>query len=317
MKTTSIVCAAAMALIGTTLAGGEGWTSDFEAAKKQAAESGQDLLIDFTGSDWCGWCIKLKEEVFDHDPFKEGVKDKFVLVELDFPRDKSKQSEELQARNKELSDKYAVRGFPTILLADAQGRPFAQTGYQPGGPEKYVEHLDELRSRRVKRDEFFAAAEKAEGPEKAKAYVAALDAMKLENATVTTFYGDVVEKIKESDPDDTTGFGKKAEAKARAAKFEADLEEFGQKQDMDGALALVDKTLEAGGLDPEDAQKITLTRAMIFAQQQKFDEAIKVIDEAKAVAPESDIAGQLDGFKERLAAMKEQAAQGGGEEEEE
>ena len=127
-----------MALLGTAFAGGEGWSSDFEAAKKQAAESKKDLLIDFTGSDWCGWCIKLNDEVFKHDAFKAGVKDSFVLVELDFPKDKSKLSEETQKQNKELGEKYAVQGYPTILLCDADGRPYAATGYQKGGPEKYV-----------------------------------------------------------------------------------------------------------------------------------------------------------------------------------
>ena len=61
---TSTLCAAIMALHGAAFAGGEGWLSDFAAAKKQAAESKKDLLLDFTGSDWCGWCIKLNDEVF-------------------------------------------------------------------------------------------------------------------------------------------------------------------------------------------------------------------------------------------------------------
>ena len=116
-------------------AGGEGWSHDFEAAKKQAAEQKKDLLVDFTGSDWCGWCIKLNEEVFSHDPFKTGVADKFVLVEIDFPRDKSKLSDETQKQNAMLQKQFSIQGFPTILLMDAAGLPYAQTGYQAGGPK--------------------------------------------------------------------------------------------------------------------------------------------------------------------------------------
>ena len=67
-------------------AAGDEWMTDFEAAKKKAAAENKDLLVDFTGSDWCGWCIKLVDEVFKHDSFKKGVADKFVLVELDFPK---------------------------------------------------------------------------------------------------------------------------------------------------------------------------------------------------------------------------------------
>ena len=209
-----------MALHGSAFAGGEGWSSDFAAAKKLAAESKKDLLIDFTGSDWCGWCIKLNDEVFKHEPFKAGVKDSFVLVEIDFPKDKSKLSEETQKQNEELGEKYAVQGYPTILLCDAEGRPYAATGYQKGGPEKYVEHLNELRGNKAKRDEAFAAAGKAEGLEKAKALVAALDAMKLEDAMVANFYGDIAEQIKAADPKDETGFGKKAAAKKRLTDFQ-------------------------------------------------------------------------------------------------
>ena len=186
---------AVLSLITTLHAGGEGWTSDFKAAKAQAAKEGKDLLIDFTGSDWCGWCIKLNKEVFKHDAFKNGVKDKFVLVELDFPRDKSKLDEATQAQNKELGEKYGVRGYPTILLTDAEGRPYAKTGYRRGGPEAYVTHLDEFQASRIKRDESFAAAAKLEGVEKAKALVAALKELSISDTQVAEFYAGTVEQI--------------------------------------------------------------------------------------------------------------------------
>ncbi|MEX1048257.1 MAG: thioredoxin family protein [Akkermansiaceae bacterium] len=292
---------------GLALAGGEGWSSDFAASQKEAAETKKDLLIDFTGSDWCGWCIKLKEEVFSHDEFKAGVKDQFVLVELDYPRDKSKLSGETIKQNEELGEKYQVRGYPTILLTDAEGRPFAITGYQPGGPEAYVKHLEELRAQKSARDEAFEKAEKTEGVEKAKALVAALGAMGLNDAMVSNFYGGVVEQIKVADPQDETGFMKAEAAKLRIAKFQADLNAFGQKQDFDGALAHVDKTLAEGGFEAEETQQMMMTRAAILAQQRKFDEAIKAVDEAKAIAPESKLIEGIDGFKKRLESEKEKA----------
>jgi thioredoxin-related protein len=313
MKTTSIVCAAAMALIGTSLAGGEGWTSDFEAAKKQAAESKKDLLIDFTGSDWCGWCIKLNDEVFKHDAFKEGVKDSFVLVELDFPKDKSKVSDEVRAQNEKLSAKYGVEGFPTILLTDSEGRPYAATGYQPGGPEKYVEHLNELRKKKTARDEAFAAADKAEGVEKAKALVAALDAMSLDEAAVAGFYGDVASRIKEADPEDTTGFSKRAATAERLGKFQQELEELASKEDMDGAMKLVDKTLAEGGFETEETLQLMMTRAVILAQQEKFADALKAIDEAKAFAPDSPMIAMIDQFRGRIEEAAKKPADDGEE----
>lgn len=304
---TSSLCAAIVALHGSAFAGGEGWSSDFATSKKQAAESKKDLLIDFTGSDWCGWCIKLNDEVFKHEPFKAGVKDSFVLVEIDFPKDNSKLTEETQKQNKELGEKYAVQGYPTILLTDAEGRPYAATGYQSGGPEKYVEHLNKLKANKAKRDEAFASAAKAEGLEKAKALVAALDAMELEDEMVANFYGDIAGQIKAADPKDKTGFGKKAAAKKRMADFQNALQELAGKQDMDGAIALVDKTIKEGGFETEETLQMMMTRAVIFAQQNKFDEALKAVDEAKAFAPNSPMIPGIEGFRKRLEDGKKKA----------
>ena len=65
---------------------GEGWLVDFEKAKLTAKTESKDILMDFTGSDWCGWCIKLRDEVFTKDEFKSAAPQKFVLLELDFPQ---------------------------------------------------------------------------------------------------------------------------------------------------------------------------------------------------------------------------------------
>lgn len=317
MNTTSIVCAASLALTLVAPATSEGWTADFAAAKTQAAESDKDLLVNFTGSDWCGWCIKLKDEVFKHDAFKEGVKDSFVLVEIDFPRDKSKLSEETQKQNKELDGKYDVQGYPTVILCDAGGRPYASTGYQAGGPENYVTHLNELRKRRTARDEAFAAAEKLEGPDKAKALIKALEEMDLDDGMISGFYGEIVDRIKAADPDDTTGFAKMAADRQRLADFQQKLMEFAQNDDMDGAMALVDKTIAEGGFDTEETLQLKMTRAVIFAQQGKFDEALKAVDDAKAFAPESPLIPGIDNFRESIVQARDEAGDDGEDAEEE
>jgi thioredoxin-related protein len=122
---------------------GDDWMTDFAAAKIIAAAEQKPLLLDFTGSDWCGWCIKLDKEVFSQKVFKEFATDNLVLVELDFPRGKE-QSEDLKAQNKALSEKYGIRGFPTILVLSPEGELIEKTGYQRGGPEAYVAHIKEI-----------------------------------------------------------------------------------------------------------------------------------------------------------------------------
>jgi len=117
-----------------------GWMTDFEAAKAKAAAENKPMLVDFTGSDWCIWCVKLDDEVFSKPGFQDYAKANLILVEIDFPR-KKEQSAELKQQNNALAQKYAVRGYPTILLLDAKGEVLAKTGYRKGGPDQYVEHL--------------------------------------------------------------------------------------------------------------------------------------------------------------------------------
>jgi thioredoxin-related protein len=127
--------------------GGEHWVADFDAAVTTARTENKDLLVDFTGSDWCHWCIKLKSEVFDHDEFTQGVTKDYVLVSLDYPRSPDAQAKvPNKKRNDELQQKYKISGYPTVLLMTVDGEVYAQTGYRPGGPAKYVEHLRQLRT---------------------------------------------------------------------------------------------------------------------------------------------------------------------------
>lgn len=117
-----------------------GWMTDFEAAKAKAEAEEKPMLVDFTGSDWCGWCIKLDKEVFSKAAFKDYASENLILVEIDFPRGKQ-QSDEIKEQNQALAEKYGIRGFPTILVMDSDGKEVERTGYRRGGPEKYVEHL--------------------------------------------------------------------------------------------------------------------------------------------------------------------------------
>ena len=119
------------------------WLTSLDEAKKAAATRGVPILVDFSGSDWCGWCMKLDKEVFSQQAFKDFAKTNVVLLLVDFPRHKALAAN-LKEQNRKLADTYGIRGFPSVLLLDATGKLLAQTGYQPGGAGKYVEHLKAL-----------------------------------------------------------------------------------------------------------------------------------------------------------------------------
>src|SRR5881628_3741355 len=80
------------------------WLTDLPKAQAKAKEEKKLVMLDFTGSDWCGWCIKLHKEVFSKPEFAEYAKDNLVLVEVDFPRAKT-QTEELKKANQSLQEK--------------------------------------------------------------------------------------------------------------------------------------------------------------------------------------------------------------------
>jgi len=130
-------------LFGFSALAGEEWLTDFNQAKKEAAEKKLPILADFSGSDWCGWCIKLDKEVFSQKEFKAFAKDRVVLFRADFPRAKELKAE-IKAQNEQLSKTYGIKGFPTVLLLDADGKVIARTGYRRGGAGAYVEHLEKL-----------------------------------------------------------------------------------------------------------------------------------------------------------------------------
>ncbi|MDD2228194.1 MAG: thioredoxin family protein [Candidatus Cloacimonetes bacterium] len=119
------------------------WITNYEAALKTAKKTNRPVLVNFTGSDWCSWCIKLVKEVFSQDEFLDYAKENLVLLKLDFPKSLPQTAEE-KAANAKLAQQYGIQGYPTILLISPEGKEIARTGYQPGGASAYVKHLQSL-----------------------------------------------------------------------------------------------------------------------------------------------------------------------------
>ena len=129
---------------GAVAAAKAGWLTSYELAQKEAQAKNRLLLMDFTGSDWCGWCIMLDKEVFSKPEFKEYASKNLVLLELDFPRRKQ-MPPETTAQNERLLMKYGIQGFPTVVVFDSSGKPLGALGYTAGGPQAFIEELERLR----------------------------------------------------------------------------------------------------------------------------------------------------------------------------
>ena len=133
----------AIVVAASSVFAAEGWQTNYKAALEQAAQENKPVLIDFTGSDWCGWCIKLTKDTFSQPAFQEFAKKNLVLVELDFPQGKP-QAADVQKQNEALQQKFGVRGFPTLVILNSQGMEIArQSGYLPGGPKAFIAWVEQ------------------------------------------------------------------------------------------------------------------------------------------------------------------------------
>jgi thioredoxin-related protein len=281
---------AALAMISFNSLAATGWTSDFSAAQKQAREEGKSLLIDFTGSDWCGYCIELHKNVFGKEEFLKEASKHFVLVEIDQPRHK-KLSPTIKAQNDTLNAEFAIQGFPTVILTSADGYPYAKTGYEPGGPTEYMKHLNSLAEERDSQKALLDAAEKLTGVEKAKAYDEVISWMS--DRGLQGGYTPLVDAIKELDPTDSTKLRSKYENAATLRGIESAVNATG---DLDRALKdlrlLIDKQPLPGIL-----QQAYLLRAMIEMRGKNDTEAgMKSLRAAVAIDPSSQIGQQIKGF---------------------
>ncbi len=136
-----LLLAGLLAALTFTASAKSEWLTDFEKAKEVAKKENKSILLDFTGSDWCGYCIKLKKNVFNTADFEAFAEKNLVLVEVDFPR---KKLPEAQAKaNEKLQEKFGVEGFPTILVLDAEGKKLGEeVGYGGDSPKVYIKKLE-------------------------------------------------------------------------------------------------------------------------------------------------------------------------------
>lgn len=127
------------------------WHTDLNKAMSLSDKSKKPLFLFFTGSDWCGWCMKLQKEVFKTPEFAKWAKENVILVELDFPR-KSTQTDEIKMQNAQLNNFFKVRGYPTVWITDVskakdgkvQFAPRGSSGYVAGGPSAWLDGANKI-----------------------------------------------------------------------------------------------------------------------------------------------------------------------------
>lgn len=259
------------------------WTVDYDAAVKTAKSNNLDILMEFTGSDWCPPCKQLKANVFDNEVFKKTAPKHFVLLKIDLPNDKSKQSEKEKKQAVELTKKFKIEGFPTIILLDSKGKTLSRTsGYGGEDAKAYTDELVRIASARKERDKYLPQAEKAKGIEKAKLLDKALDGLGAE--VVLKEYRPLVDEIIKLDSDNKAKLKSKYEALAKLPEIQKALVKIQRENrgKADAALKAINALIKKEKPEGVALQEATFLKGIILygtdkkASKKTLEEAIKI-----------------------------------------
>jgi protein disulfide-isomerase len=123
----------------------QAWTSDYQKAQQEAKRSHKLVFLDFTGSDWCGFCFQLDRAILSKPQFKDYASKNLVLVEVDFPHRKA-QSTETKRQNQQLAQRYQIEGFPTLVVLNGEGQTVWRVdGMYMGDIAAFLAELDKVR----------------------------------------------------------------------------------------------------------------------------------------------------------------------------
>ena len=282
--------------------GGE-WHTDFDAAKQLAKKEGKDLLMEFTRSEGCGWCLKLEKEVLSQTAFKEEMTKNYVLVMLDYPRDSSQLSPEVKEQQKELQKYYHIRRFPSFVFADASGRPYARESYRDRKAEEYLKEITGLHKQRERRDAAFAQAENAEGKEKARLLEKGLSEV---SRRYHLYYPKRIAEIAKADPEDTSGYV----AKVRVDEVRVDLgrvlRTHYEERKYEAIPLAVDGYISEHKPKGNALQVALLYKVQAFYLTKQHEEAKALADEVIALNNVSRAASYASSIKKRIERMSEE-----------
>jgi thioredoxin-related protein len=193
------------------------WTMDYDAAVTLAAEKKLPMMLNFTGSDWCGWCKLMDKNVFAQEEWKSYAAANVVLVTIDFPQDKSIVPEKFVDRNAQLQQKFGVGGYPTYVLLESDGKTVL--GQLSAGKEKTpTSFIREIKTAVLQSESGTAAYLKLH-PEQADALKKAVSDSKAATKALTDWIATGPEQ-------NETNNQKFAALKERIAKAEAALADF-------------------------------------------------------------------------------------------
>lgn len=305
------LCAFQGLAFGQTNHKGIQWNTNFENAVAEAKANNKPLLLLFTGTGWCPACVRLEKEVFSNADFANTVGKEFVFVKLDFPKGGS-QDPRLQTQNDQLANRFYVRGYPTVVIIDADQNQIGTSGYRPGGAAPYAAHLLKM----IKEYASYKQQMQNVGSQK---YSGGQLKHLLEKARALEFYGDANELVKIGMESDQKGYfqieryrmlakeGALKNPEAVALKkellqsdsphlqqnayhialieFEILSNEEGQNSPEQVVAPLVGYLEKFGSQDKENSWRLEMLISQVFLDHNKLDQALRYAQSSYDSAP--------------------------------
>lgn len=309
MKTISMIMSAALMCCIAPCFADEGWFTNMEDARKAAKAEKKGILIEFTGSDWCPPCIELKKKVMSNPKFLELARKHFVLLELDYPRSKP-QDPTLKENNAKLAKEYAVRGFPTVVFADAEGVAFG--GFVGGhGLESVIENLTKALERNKTIATIFEKIKKSSNDE----HIALLvELHKLYDGEILAeLRSSVEEMLIEIDKDDKSGLVKKIKIGIEVKKAEKEaIAIYGDIRSNAtnlggpaGMLAAILPHFDKPEISVLTKQMLVSRAVNLYFATDNYDGAVTLLKKALEWDPESYVAPELKATLEDVTMNKD------------
>lgn len=278
---------------------------------QQAAARNKGVMLEFTGSDWCGACIMQKKQALSLPKVREGIARSFIPVELDYPR-KKQQSEQTKISLETYKKSYGVTGFPTLVFADAQGRPVHTViGYS--SPDQVMQDTEKA-AEALKTQQALTAKLEGNLTEQQRRETLVRLLKTVPQSSIRTFYKPALEELEKLDPQDTSDIRAGLNRKDLLNTQKKELTDtFRQKniynlaaQTPDEALSIMDAYLKKDGLLPEVRQAVLTQKVNLLMQQNRVNELEQPLKEAVALLPGS-LEGKMCGrLLEKLPEIKKE-----------
>ena len=127
------------------------WETNFEIAKARSEKEGKNIILVFSGSDWCIPCMKLEKNIWESADFIEYSNSHYILLRADYPKKKANVlNKEQQTQNDRIAEIYNKEGlFPFVLVLDKSGKVLGATGYKNVSPKEYISMLHSLEKNKL------------------------------------------------------------------------------------------------------------------------------------------------------------------------